>query len=103
VITRGEATRLINKEDAVVVDLRQRDDFRRSHRRCYQPAASEIKANNTVSWRSIKPSRLSLLMDRHAGAGICATHCIKQALKRIGTERRASPAGAGKSPLVRGK
>ena len=26
VITRGEATRLINKEDAVVVDLRQRDD-----------------------------------------------------------------------------
>ena len=26
VITRGEATRLINKEDAVVVDLRQRPD-----------------------------------------------------------------------------
>ena len=31
VITRGEATRLINKEDAVVVDLRQRDDFRKGH------------------------------------------------------------------------
>jgi len=30
VITRGEATRLINKEDAVVVDLRQRDAGKRA-------------------------------------------------------------------------
>lgn len=31
VIGRGEATRLINKEDAVVVDLRQRDEYRKGH------------------------------------------------------------------------
>ncbi|MDU4091713.1 MAG: rhodanese-like domain-containing protein [Pantoea sp.] len=30
-ISRGEATRLINKEDAVVVDTRARDDFRKGH------------------------------------------------------------------------
>lgn len=31
VISRGEATRLINKEDAVVVDTRGRDDYRKGH------------------------------------------------------------------------
>jgi len=31
VITRGETTRLINQEDAVVVDVRSRDDFRKGH------------------------------------------------------------------------
>lgn len=47
VITRGEATRLINKEDAVVVDLRQRDDFRKGHiAGSINLLPSEIKANN---------------------------------------------------------
>ncbi|NJD00165.1 rhodanese-like domain-containing protein [Candidatus Erwinia dacicola] len=31
VISRGEATRLINKEEAVVVDVRGRDDYRKGH------------------------------------------------------------------------
>ncbi|WP_168416268.1 rhodanese-like domain-containing protein [Erwinia amylovora] len=30
-ISRGEATRLINKEEAVVVDVRGRDDYRKGH------------------------------------------------------------------------
>ena len=46
-ITRGEATRLINKEDAVVVDLRQRDDFRKGHiAGAINLLPAEIKANN---------------------------------------------------------
>ncbi len=46
VITRG-VTRLINKEDAVVVDLRQRDDFRKGHiAGSINLLPSEIKANN---------------------------------------------------------
>jgi rhodanese-related sulfurtransferase len=46
VITRGEATRLINKEDAVV-DLRQRDDFRKGHiAGSINLLPSDIKANN---------------------------------------------------------
>jgi rhodanese-related sulfurtransferase len=60
VITRGEATRLINKEDAVVVDLRQRDDFRKGHiAGAINLLPAEIKANNVGE--RIKPSRLSLL------------------------------------------
>ena len=47
VITRGEATRLINKEDAVVVDLRQRDDFRKGHiASAINLLPTDIKANN---------------------------------------------------------
>ena len=47
VINRGEATRLINKEDAIVVDLRQRDDFRKGHiAGSVNLLPAEIKANN---------------------------------------------------------
>ncbi|WP_127959191.1 rhodanese-like domain-containing protein [Serratia microhaemolytica] len=46
-ITRAEATRLINKEDAVVVDLRSRDDFRKGHIiGAINLTASEIKAGS---------------------------------------------------------
>jgi len=46
-ISRGEATRLINKEDAVVVDVRSRDDFRRGHiSGALNVAAAEIKKGN---------------------------------------------------------
>lgn len=59
-ITRGEATRLINKEDAVVVDLRQRDDFRKGHiAGATNLLPSEIKANNVGELKSTKTSRLS--------------------------------------------
>lgn len=47
VITRGEATRLINKEEAVVVDLRQRDDFFKGHiAGSVNLLSNEVKANN---------------------------------------------------------
>lgn len=43
-IARGEAIRLINKEEAVVVDTRSRDDFRRGHlANAINLTASEIK------------------------------------------------------------
>lgn len=60
VITRGEATRLINKEDAVVVDLRQRDDFRKGH---IAGATNLLRAKSKptmlANWKSTKTSRLS--------------------------------------------
>lgn len=46
-ISRGEATRLINKEDAVVVDTRSRDDFRRGHlANAINLTAGEIKSGS---------------------------------------------------------
>jgi hypothetical protein len=54
-ISRGEATRLINKEDAVVVDVRSRDDFRRGHiSGMLQPL--KLKKATSTNWQSIKRS-----------------------------------------------
>ena len=59
VITRGEATRLINKEDAVVVDLRQRDDFRKGYIAGSICCRAKSKSTMLVSLRSTKTNRLS--------------------------------------------
>ena len=60
VITRGEATRLINKEDAVVVDLRQRDDFRKAISQVLLICCrAKSKPTMLVSLRSTKTNRLS--------------------------------------------
>ncbi|CAO95134.1 rhodanese-like domain-containing protein [Erwinia tasmaniensis] len=47
VISRGEATRLINKEEAVVVDVRGRDDYRKGHiSNAINVLAADIKKGN---------------------------------------------------------
>ena len=82
VITRGEATRLINKEDAVVVDLRQRDDFHQAILQVLSTCCQrKLKRTTLVSWRSIKLSRLLLLTALACRRRNLPTHCIKQALK----------------------
>ncbi|WP_411024646.1 rhodanese-like domain-containing protein, partial [Salmonella sp. s55962] len=58
VITRGEATRLINKEDAVVVDIRQRDDFRKGHIASAMnvlPADSKANTGGELDKHTAKP------------------------------------------------
>jgi len=46
-ISRGEATRLINKEDAVVVDVRAREEFRKGHiSTSLNVLSADIKSNN---------------------------------------------------------
>lgn len=46
-VTRGEATRLINKEDAVVIDLRSYEEFRQGHiAGAINLLPTDIKANN---------------------------------------------------------
>ncbi len=58
-VTRGEATRLINKEDAVVVDIRTREDYRKGHiANSINLIPSDIKMVIWVSWKSIKHSLL---------------------------------------------
>lgn len=56
-ISRGEATRLINKEDAVVVDVRSRDDFRRGHiSGALNAQPLRLKKATLTNWQSIKRS-----------------------------------------------
>ena len=54
-ITRGEATRLINKEDAVVVDIRTRDDYRKGHiASSINLLPSDIKTVIWLNWKNTK-------------------------------------------------
>ena len=98
VITRGEATRLINKEDAVVVDLRQRDDFRKGHiAGAINLLPAEIKANNVGELETQSPAHYRCGCDRYAGAGICQRALQSGLRKRNGTERRDFRLERGKS------
>ena len=58
-IARGEAIRLINKEEAVVVDTRSRDDFRRGHRQRHQPDRQRNQKRQPGELKNTKRSRSS--------------------------------------------
>lgn len=89
VITRGEATRLINKEDAVVVDLRQRDDFRKGHiAGSINLLPSEIKANNVGGLRSKRQTGYRGRWFWHAVPGACKRADESWFCTSIRTERR---------------
>ena len=56
-ISRGEATRLINKEDAVVVDVRNRDEYRKGHiSGAMNVAAADIKKGSVGELEKHKAS-----------------------------------------------
>jgi rhodanese-related sulfurtransferase len=105
VITRGEATRLINKEDAVVVDLRQRDDFRKGHiAGAINLLPAEIKANNVGELEKHKAQPI-IVVD---GTGMQAQESAS-ALNKAGFEKVSVLKEAhfwlerGENLLVRGK
>lgn len=83
VITRGEATRLINKEDAVIVDLRQRDDFRKGHiAGSINLLPSEIKANNVGELEKHKDKPVIVVDSSGMQCREAATRCSKRALRK---------------------
>lgn len=105
VITRGEVTRLINKEDAVVVDLRQRDDFRKGHiAGSLNLLPAEIKANNIgeLDKHKVKPV---IVTD---GTGMQATESasllLKAGFEKVFVLKEGIAGWSGENlPLVRGK
>ncbi|HHH4895526.1 TPA: rhodanese-like domain-containing protein, partial [Escherichia coli] len=102
---RGEATRLINKEDAVVVDLRQRDDFRKGHiAGSINLLPSEIKANNVGELEKHKDKPV-IVVD---GSGLqCqepANALTKAGFAQVFVLKEGVAGWAGENlPLVRGK
>ncbi|XNM55198.1 rhodanese-like domain-containing protein [Escherichia coli] len=105
VITRGEATRLINKEDAVVVDLRQRDDYVKAISQVLSTCCqAKSKPTMLVSLRSTKTNRLSSWM---IGSGMqCqnANALTKAGFAQVFVLKEGVAGWAGENlPLVRGK
>ena len=105
VITRGEATRRINKEDAVIVDLRQRDDFRKGHiAGSINLLPSEIKANNVGELEKHKDKPVIVVDGSGMQCQEAANALIKAGFEN-GSVRKEGVAGwSGENlPLVRGK
>ena len=105
VITRGEATRLINKEDAVVVDLRQRDDFRKGHiAGSINLLPAEVKANNVgeLDKHKNKPVIVTDASDMQAQES--ANALLKAGFEQVYVLKEGIAGWSGENlPLVRGK
>lgn len=105
VITRGEATRLINKEDAVVVDLRQRDDFRKGHiAGSINLLPTEIKANNVGELEKHKAQPIIVVDGSGMQAQEPASALNKAGFEKVFVLKEGIAGWSGENlPLVRGK
>ncbi len=105
VITRGEATRLINKEDAVVVDLRQRDDFRKGHiAGAINLLPSDIKANNVGELEKHKSQPIIVVDGSGMQAQEPANALNKAGFEKVFVLKEGIAGWSGENlPLVRGK
>lgn len=105
VITRGEATRLINKEDAVVVDLRQRDDFRKGHiAGSINLLPSDIKANNVGELEKHKAQPIIVVDGSGMQAQEPASALNKAGFEKVFVLKEGIAGWSGENlPLVRGK
>lgn len=105
VISRGEATRLINKEDAVIVDLRQRDDFRKGHiAGSVNLLANDIKANNVGELEKSKSKPIIVVDGSGMQAQEPANALIKAGFEQVFVLKEGVAGWSGENlPLVRGK
>ena len=104
-ISRGEATRLINKEDAVVVDVRSRDDFRRGHiSGALNVAAAEIKKGNLDELAKQKAQPIIVVCATGQSAGDSAAHLSAAGFEQVSVLKEGISGWSGENlPLVRGK
>jgi len=104
-ISRGEATRLINKEDAVVVDVRSRDDFRRGHiSGAVNVAAAEIKKGNIDELAKHKAQPIIVVCATGQSAGDSAAHLSAAGFEQVSVLKEGISGWSGENlPLVRGK
>lgn len=105
VISRGEATRLINKEDAVVVDLRQREDFRKGHiAGSVNLLPNEIKANNVGELEKHKAKPIIVVDGSGMQAQEPANALTKAGFAKVFVLKEGIAGWSSENlPLVRGK
>ncbi|CCJ77312.1 rhodanese-like domain-containing protein [Cronobacter muytjensii] len=105
VITRGEATRLINKEDAVVVDIRQRDDFRKGHiASAMNLLPADIKTNNVGELDKHKAKPVIVVDGNGLSAQESATALTNAGFEQVYVLKEGVAGWSGENlPLVRGK
>ncbi|MDR0807202.1 MAG: rhodanese-like domain-containing protein [Enterobacteriaceae bacterium] len=104
-ITNGELTRLINTEDAVVVDTRTIDDFRRGHIvGAINLTATDIKNGTLAVLDKHKDRPVIVVSATIINAKESATILFKEGFAQVYTLKDGLPGWSGENlPLVAGK
>ncbi|AHK19302.1 rhodanese-like domain-containing protein [Yersinia similis] len=104
-VTRGEATRLINKEDAVVVDIRTREDYRKGHiASSINLIPSDIKNGNLGELEKHKTQPIIVVCAMGTTSRASADILSKAGFERVFTLKEGISGWSGENlPLARGK
>lgn len=104
-ISRGEATHLINKEDAVVVDVRSRDDYRKGHiSGAINIAAADIKKGSFADLEKHKSQPIIVVCATGQSAGESAAKLSAAGFEKVSVLKDGVSGWSGENlPLVRGK
>ncbi len=104
-ISRGEATRLINKEDAVVVDVRTREEFRKGHiSTSVNLLPADIKANNLGDLTKSKALPVIVVCANGQTARASAEGLSAAGFEQVFTLKEGIAGWSGENlPLARGK
>ncbi len=105
VIGRGEATRLINKEDAVVVDVRSRDDYRKGHiSGSLNVVAADIKKGSIGELEKHKAQPIIVVCATGNSASESAAQLSAAGFTSVSVLKEGISGWSGENlPLVRGK
>lgn len=104
-ISRGEATYMINKQDALVVDIRSRDDFRRGHLSgAINLAEAEIKQGNLTELDKYKSQPIIVVCATGQNAPSAAGQLISAGFEKVLVLKEGIGGWSRENlPLVRGK
>lgn len=104
-ISRGEATRLMNKEDAVVVDVRGRDDYRKGHiSNAINVLAADIKKGSFGELEKNKARPVIVVCATGNSASESATQLNAAGFEQVYVLKDGVSGWSGENlPLVRGK
>ncbi|MGG2143561.1 rhodanese-like domain-containing protein [Symbiopectobacterium sp. RP] len=104
-ISRGEAIQLINKEEAVIVDLRNRDDFRRGHiANAINLLPNDIKNGSLGELEKHKAHPVIVVCVNGISSRESADNLLKAGFERVSVLKDGLSGWSGENlPLVQGK
>lgn len=104
-VVRGEAIRLINKEDAVIVDIRNRDDYRRGHiANAFNLLPNDIKNGSVGELEKHKSQPIIVVCANGLSSREAAENLHKAGFERVQVLKDGLAGWSGENlPLVRGK
>lgn len=104
-VVRSEAIQLINKEDAVVVDIRNRDDYRRGHiANAFNLLPNDIKNGGVGELEKHKSQPVIVVCANGLSSRDAANNLLKAGFERVVVLKDGLAGWSGENlPLVRGK